>query len=131
MEVIATAGPANTDFVLGLGASEVIDYHDPDATRRLAGIRFLIDAVGGNNIGAYQGVLAEEARIVAVAGLPSVVRGGLSAAAIRSRRSAEDLAELANCCPKGPWFPPSSRSSPWPGPLMPTFSKVVTCGASW
>jgi NADPH2:quinone reductase len=105
MEVIATAGPTNRDFVLGLGASEVIDYHDPDATRQLAGIRFVIDAVRGDNIGAYQGVLAKGARIAAVAGLPSVVRGDLSAAPIRCRPSAEDLAELATLLSEGTLAP--------------------------
>jgi NADPH:quinone reductase-like Zn-dependent oxidoreductase len=105
LEVIATAGPANTDFVPGLGASVVIDYHDPDITRRLAGIWFLLDAVGGDNIGAYQGVLAEGARIVAVAGLPSVDRGDFSAAPIRCRPSAEDLAELATLLSEGTLVP--------------------------
>jgi NADPH:quinone reductase-like Zn-dependent oxidoreductase len=105
LEVIATAGPANRDFVLGLGASEVIDYHDPDATRRLGGIRFLLDAVGGDNIGAYQAVLAEGGRIAAVAGVPSVIRADLSAAAIRCRPSAEDLAELATLLSEGTLAP--------------------------
>ena len=47
LEVVATAGPDNHQFVRGLGASEVIDYHAPDATSRVAGISHLLDAVGG------------------------------------------------------------------------------------
>ena len=101
LEVVATAGPANREFVLGLGASEVIDYHDPDAARRLAGISHLLDAVGGDNIGAYQGVLAEGARVVAVAGLPTAVRDDVAATAIRCRPSAEDLGELATLLAEG------------------------------
>src|SRR4051794_31364156 len=57
LEVVATAGPANHDFVRSLGASEVIDYHAPDATKRVAGISYVLDAVGGDNIGGYQNVL--------------------------------------------------------------------------
>jgi NADPH:quinone reductase-like Zn-dependent oxidoreductase len=101
MEVVATAGAANHQFVRGLGASEVIDYHAPDATSRVAGISYLLDAVGGDNIAAYQGVLAEAARVVAVAGLPSVVRADVAATAIRCRPSGEELAELADLLADG------------------------------
>src|SRR3954452_13319868 len=96
LQVIATAGPANHDFVRSLGASEVIDYHAPDATERVAGISYVLDAVGGDNIDSYQNVLAGDARVVAVAGLPSDVRAGIAATAIRCRPSGEDLAELAD-----------------------------------
>ncbi len=95
LEVVATAGPDNHEFVRSLGASEVIDYHAADAAARLAGIGYVLDAVGGDNIDAYQEVLAEGARIVAVAGLPSKIRDDLTATAIRCQPSGEDLSELA------------------------------------
>src|SRR4051812_21355637 len=101
LEVIATAGPANHDFVRSLGASEVIDYHAPDATERVAGISYVLDAVGADNIDAYQNVLAGDARVVAVAGLPSDVRPGIAATAIRCRPSGDDLAELATLLANG------------------------------
>jgi len=96
LEVVATAGPANHDFVRTLGASEVVDYHAPDATKRLAGISYVLDAVGGDNIRAYQNGLAEGARVVAVAGLPSDMRADIIATAIRCRPSGDDLAQLAH-----------------------------------
>ncbi|HEV2369798.1 MAG TPA: NADP-dependent oxidoreductase [Acidimicrobiales bacterium] len=101
LEVVATAGPANRGFVRSLGASEVVDYHDPDATGRLAGISYVLDAVGGGNIASYQAVLAEGARIAAVAGLPSDIRPDIVATAIRCRPSGEDLAELARLLADG------------------------------
>ena len=101
LEVVATAGPANHEFVRGLGASEVIDYHAPEAARRVAGIGYLLDAVGADNIAAYQDVLAEGGRVVAVAGLPSEVRADLTATAIRCRPSSEDLGELARLLAAG------------------------------
>jgi NADPH:quinone reductase len=101
LEVVATAGPANHDYVRGLGASEVIDYHAADAVSRVAGIRYMLDAVGGGNIGAYQGVLGKEARVVAVAGLPPEMRSDISATAIRCRPSGEDLSELATLLSDG------------------------------
>ncbi len=101
LEVVATAGPTNHEFVRSLGASEVVDYHKPDVTRRLAGISYVLDAVGGDNIGTYQGVLAEGARLVAVAGMPSRLRGDISGTAIRCQPSGEDLAELAHLLANG------------------------------
>src|SRR5437764_9372925 len=95
LAVVATAGPANHEFVRGLGASEVIDYHAPDAMSRLAGIRFMLDAVGGANIGGYEEALADGARGEAVAGLPTAVRADINATAIRCQPSAEDLTPLA------------------------------------
>ena len=101
LEVVATAGPANHDFVLGLGASEVIDYHAATAVARLAGIGYMLDAVGADNIAAYQEVLAGGARVVAVAGLPANVRADITATAIRCRPSDEDLGQLAGLLAEG------------------------------
>jgi NADPH2:quinone reductase len=105
LEVVATAGPANDEFVRALGASEVIDYHAADAAGRLAGISYLLDCVGGDNIDAYQGVLAEGARIVAVAGLPPEIREDLKATAIRCQPSGEDLGQLARLLEAGKLSP--------------------------
>ncbi len=101
LEVVTTAGPANHEFVRSLGASEIIDYHRPDATDRVAGISYVLDAVGGDNIDSYQKALADGARIAAVAGLPPAVRDDLTATAIRCRPSAEALGELARLLADG------------------------------
>jgi NADPH:quinone reductase-like Zn-dependent oxidoreductase len=101
LEVVATTGPANHEFVLGLGASEVIDYHAATTVARLAGIGYVLDAVGADNIAAYQGVLAGGARVVAVAGLPANVRDDITATAIRCRPSGEDLGQLAGLLADG------------------------------
>jgi NADPH:quinone reductase len=101
LEVVATAGAANHEFVLSLGASEAVDYHAADVTRRLAGINYVLDAVGGTNISLYQEVLGEGARVVAVAGLPTELRADLRATAIRCQPSGEDLSELAELLAKG------------------------------
>ncbi|HXW34173.1 MAG TPA: NADP-dependent oxidoreductase [Acidimicrobiales bacterium] len=101
LEVVATAGPANHQFVRALGASEVVDYHDPGVTDRLGGISYVLDAVGGDNIDSYQNVLAQGARVVAIAGLPSKIRGDITATAIRCQPSADDLTELARLQTEG------------------------------
>jgi NADPH2:quinone reductase len=95
LEVVATTGPDNIDFVRSLGAAEVIDYRLPHWADQLGTITYVIDAVGPANIDSYVGVLGEDARLVAVAGLPSDLPDGLFARAIRARPSGEDLSELA------------------------------------
>jgi NADPH:quinone reductase-like Zn-dependent oxidoreductase len=95
IEVVATTGPGNLEFVAGLGASEVVDYHRPDAAERVSGARFLLDTVGGDNIALYQDTLADGARVVAVAGLPAKLRDDLHATAIRAQPNGADLSELA------------------------------------
>ena len=132
LEVVTTAGPANHEFVRGLGASEVIDYHRPDATNRVAGISYVLDAVGGDNIGAYQGVLAEGARIVAVAGLPP--RSGTTSRPppFGVGPAPRTWASWPACSPTVTCPLLSRRCSRWPRRLTPTFcSRAVTSGASW
>jgi NADPH:quinone reductase-like Zn-dependent oxidoreductase len=46
--VITTASPANHDYVTGLGADQVIDYHSQDFTEVLSGIDAVFDTVGGD-----------------------------------------------------------------------------------
>ena len=95
LDVVATAGPANHEFVRSLGASEVVDYHLADAASRISGIRYMLDAVGGDNIAAYQDALAIGAHVAAVAGLPAKPRADVTVTAIRCQPSGEDLSELA------------------------------------
>ncbi|HZU71660.1 MAG TPA: NADP-dependent oxidoreductase [Acidimicrobiales bacterium] len=105
LEVVATTGPANADFVRGLGANQVLDYHDPATAGALRGTRFLLDSVGPANIASYQPGMAEGGRIAAVAGLPSELRADLTATAIRCQPSGEDLSELAALLASGALTP--------------------------
>ncbi|ACU73434.1 Alcohol dehydrogenase GroES domain protein [Catenulispora acidiphila DSM 44928] len=45
--VVATASAAKHDFVLGLGADEVIDYRAVDITEAIKGMDVVLDTVGG------------------------------------------------------------------------------------
>lgn len=47
--VIATASEQNRDFVLGLGADEVIDYRARPFEEQVAGVDAVLDTVGGDN----------------------------------------------------------------------------------
>lgn len=101
LEVVATASPSNHDFLRGLGAVDAIDYRDPDATKRCAGARYMLDAVGAETIARHQDALGDRARVAAVAGLPPSLRPDITSAAIRCRASAENLTELARLLESG------------------------------
>lgn len=101
LEVIATAGPANLDFVRGLGAAEVLDYRREDHVRRLQEIPYLLDSVGPENIESYLSCLSERAKVAAVAGVPSEVPAGISLTPIRCEASSERLTRLAHLMTEG------------------------------
>ncbi len=95
LEVISTTGPTNQAFVRSLGASRVVDYHDEAATLdAVRGATHLLDATGPATIAAYQPVLAEDSRIVAVAGLPQDLRPDITARAMHAEPVGADMDEL-------------------------------------
>ena len=101
LEVVATSGPANLDFVRGLGAAEVLDYRDEEHRRRLRGISYVLDSVGAANIESYLGCLARGARVAAVAGVPSEVPEGITVTPIRCEASSARLARLSQLMTDG------------------------------
>jgi len=46
--VITTASKANHDYLRGLGADEIIDYHSQDFTKTVSGCDAVFDTVGGD-----------------------------------------------------------------------------------
>ena len=100
-EVVATTGPDNLDFVRGLGAAEVLNYRDEDHRRELRGIPYLLDSVGAGNISAYLGCLSEDAKVAAVAGVPSEVPRGVTVKPIRCEASSERLTRLSRLMTEG------------------------------
>jgi len=101
LEVIATAGSANRAFVESLGASEVLDYRDPATPARVAGVRYVIDSVGPDNIELLQDHLAPDAHIAVVAGAPREARPGQRVTPIRCQADSGRLAELASLMESG------------------------------
>jgi NADPH:quinone reductase-like Zn-dependent oxidoreductase len=101
LEVIATSGPANLDFVRGLGAAEVLDYRDEEHRRRLRGISYVLDSVGAANIESYLGCLPRGAKVAAVAGVPSEVPEGITVTPIRCEASSARLTRLSQLMTDG------------------------------
>jgi NADPH:quinone reductase-like Zn-dependent oxidoreductase len=71
--VIATAGPADQRYCLGLGAAHVVDYHDRAAVRGIralapGGVQAYLDAAGENDLITAVDLLAPRGRVVLLAG---------------------------------------------------------------
>lgn len=76
--VVGTCGPDNIDFVRGLGADEVLDYHVVDFRARSENHEKLFDVVidcaGGNSLADAWFVVKEEGVLVSIVQPPESVR---------------------------------------------------------
>ena len=64
--VIATASAKNRDFVLGLGADEVIDYRAQPFEEQVSGVDAVFDAVGGDTFTRSFGVVKPGGWVVGI-----------------------------------------------------------------
>ncbi len=69
--VITTASAANADYVRGLGADRVIDYHTEDFTKTVSGCDVVFDIVGDEVQVRSYSVLKPGGRLVWVAAAPA------------------------------------------------------------
>jgi NADPH:quinone reductase-like Zn-dependent oxidoreductase len=65
--VIATASKANADFVLALGADEVIDYRTTPFETVVRDVDVVLDTVGGDTRDSSWGILSKGGRLVTIA----------------------------------------------------------------
>ncbi len=102
-EVIAVAREEHREYVLGLGAYEVIDYTERDvveAVRELMpdGVDVVLDVVGGDTLARAVDAVRDEGRIVSIVQPPTDERfraRGIQPAYIFVRPDGEELEELA------------------------------------
>lgn len=77
-EVVGTCGPDNVEFVRGLGADEVLDYHVVDFRARSENHEKLFDVVidcaGGNSLADAWFVVKEEGVLVSIVQPPKSVK---------------------------------------------------------
>lgn len=71
-DVVATASPSNYAYVKSLGASLVLDYHNPDIVAILAGV---LEATGSRLAGAYDAI-GSDATVRASAAVVALLGGG-------------------------------------------------------
>jgi NADPH:quinone reductase-like Zn-dependent oxidoreductase len=98
--VIATASPSSAERVRALGAAVVLDYHDPDWTRRAmdaagsSGIRAAANAAGGGE-GDALSALASGGRLATITGAPPPTERGITIANVYVRPDGDELRLLA------------------------------------
>jgi NADPH:quinone reductase-like Zn-dependent oxidoreductase len=104
--VIATASPANHDFLRSLGA-DPLDYHDPDLPARVrelagdGGVDAALDLFGGEGREQAFDSLRRGGRLASIAAPPPEPRDGYEAHYVFVRPSGVDLHELAELVEKG------------------------------
>jgi NADPH:quinone reductase-like Zn-dependent oxidoreductase len=104
--VIATAGPASAARVGSLGASHVLDYHDPGWPARArelagsAGIAAAVSAVPGGAVQALP-VIAAGGRLATITSDPPVGAPGISFAQVYVAADAAQLHALARLADRG------------------------------
>jgi NADPH:quinone reductase-like Zn-dependent oxidoreductase len=102
-DVIGTASEANHEYVLGLGAMEVVDYRKRDvveAVREIApdGVDVVLDPVGGDALRRSVDAVRDEGRIVSIVQPPTdehFRQRGIEPLYVFVRPSAEEVAEIA------------------------------------
>jgi NADPH:quinone reductase-like Zn-dependent oxidoreductase len=102
-DVIGTASERNHEYVLGLGAVEVVDYTERDvvaAVREIApdGVDVVLDSLGGDALRGIVAAVRDGGRIVSIAQPPTdelFRQRGIEAVYVFVRPDAEELAELA------------------------------------
>jgi NADPH:quinone reductase-like Zn-dependent oxidoreductase len=103
-EVIGTASERNQEYVLGLGAVEVVDYMEGDVVERVRGIApdgvdVVLDVLGGDALRQSVDAARDEGRIVSIAQPPTddVFRQrGIEPSYVFVRPDAEQLAEIGD-----------------------------------
>jgi NADPH:quinone reductase-like Zn-dependent oxidoreductase len=81
---LGVASPRNRDYLLGLGASEVFDYHAGDWVQQVlavvpGGVDLLFDAAGGQTRDQAVGAIREGGRAIFLVGPPAQLRRGVAA----------------------------------------------------
>jgi NADPH2:quinone reductase len=108
-EVIAVAREEHREYVLALGAYEVIDYTERDVVEAVReflpkGVDVALDVVGGETLARAVEAVRDEGRIVSIAQPPTderFRRRGIQPAYVFVRPDGEELGELAELAESG------------------------------
>ena len=102
--VITTAGPQNIDFLKGLGADEVIDYHTEDFSQKLSDIDAVFDTIGGETLTQSYGVIKSGGALVTIAGQideAAIAGKNINAQSIWLHPNGKQLTELVDLVSRG------------------------------
>ncbi len=102
--VIATASARDIEYVRGLGADEVLDYHVTPFDRMVAPVDVVIDTVGGDTLQRSLGIIARGGVLVSAVSDPDAqeaAQRGVRASFILVNVTAERLARIAESIDAG------------------------------
>ena len=103
--VVATAGPADLDYVRSLGAQTVIDYRSQDFERETGDLDVVLDLVGGDTWRRSLNVLKPGGHLVSVMMDPAVIAGSKAAGKTGHlyivEPSGAELERIAGCIEDG------------------------------
>src|SRR5215469_11589342 len=110
--VITTTSAANRDYVLGLGADQVIDYNAQDFTQIVRGCDAVFDTVGGDVAEKSFAVLRSGGRAAFIASgvdAPKPTRGDVVSLRPPVQRSREAMERIAGLIETGAVRPPAVK----------------------
>ncbi len=105
--VVALTSTANQDFVTGLGADEVVDYHDHAAVASIAPVDLFLDLVGGTSGETLLSQVKPNGRVVTVPTITAdqviaaAQKKGIRATGMLKENDNEQLAMLADAVAEG------------------------------
>src|SRR4051812_45389937 len=101
---IGTGSARNRDFVLGLGASQYVDYASEDVATVAPGLDVAFDTVGGETTQPLLGALRRDGVLVTIAGTPpeqAAAEHGVRAELLVMSPDTEQLARIAQLVADG------------------------------
>jgi len=104
VRAIGIGSAANRDFVMGLGASEYIDYTSQDVAQAVSDADLAFDAVGGETTSQLLPTVREGGVLVTIAGAPpqeAAAERGVRAELLVMSPSTEQLARIAELIASG------------------------------
>lgn len=102
--VIGTGSERNRDFVMGLGASQYVDYTREDVAAAVSGVDMALDTVGGDTTPALLEVLRPDGILVTIAAAPpeqAAAQRGVRAELLVMSPDSGELAQIAQLVADG------------------------------
>jgi NADPH2:quinone reductase len=103
---LGVASPGNRDYLRGLGASEVFDYHTDDWVQQLlavvpGGVDVLFDAAGGHTRDQAVGAVRDGGRAIFLVGAPDQLGRGVAGEALDAEVNRQRLDAIGRLVDEG------------------------------
>jgi NADPH:quinone reductase len=115
---LAVASARNRDYLLGLGASEVFDYHDADWVQQVlatvpGGVDLLLDGAGGETRDRAVGAVREGGRAIFLVGPPAQLERGITGESFSADVTRQRLEAIGRLVDAGKLHPQIEAAFPF------------------